>query len=220
MCPLLLIAAICGGCSFEFRPPTPFAGTYELSSGCELALADDKAEASCPTDGITVDVAIKDGEVTFNKVVVTEELNNTACWLERVCELTFSGTVKRLVQGEGTTYDGRFAALAGSWEGQMAMKRTCSKELAATSQPKWCDQESDALTYTVTASVTAHSATVNWKDSGGAQGTFKGEETKGGVRVGDNFYPRQGATPSSSSDGSSVTPDLGSAAGEASVSGD
>jgi len=179
-------------CVFEFRPDTPFNGTYELSKDCQLTASPEQVSASCPADGTSVQITIEEGKVTFKEVAVTEEgETNTECWVERQCSRTYSGTAERTKEAEGTPYDGRFAPLAGIWAGKLVMKVSCDKEQAVTNPPPWCKAKDKLeVTYTFGADVTAHEAKVTWSGTDGTAGEFEGLETKGGVRVADQFYPR------------------------------
>jgi hypothetical protein len=186
-----LSLALLAGCAFEFRPPSGLVGTYALSDTCRLQVDEVSAAASCDNDGTKVRVTIGDDEVSFDEVAVTETETHTECWAERICTRIYSGSVTRKSRPEeGTPYDGRFARLAGSWEGTLNMKVSCKKEQAQPSAPDWCKTSADTLTYTVSATVTDHEATVTWAGSQGAKGEFKGLETQGGVRVAETFYER------------------------------
>ena len=46
------------------------------------------------------------------------------------------------------------------------------------------------MVYTFTAKIDYHNAAITWDADNGAQGSFKGEETKGGIKVADTFYKR------------------------------
>lgn len=180
-------------CVFEYRPDAPFDGSYELSKGCPLVVSPEKASASCTTEGTRVDVAIEEGKVRFNEVIVTEEVEtNTECWVERRCSRTYSGTAERTKEAEsGTVYDGRFALLAGVWAGKLVMKVSCTKEEAVASPPPWCTKKDKLeVTYTFGADVESHEASITWSGTDGTAGEFDALETKGGVRVADTFYPR------------------------------
>jgi len=178
-------------CSFEFRPDPPLEGTYELSSACALAVTPTSATASCPTEGTSVDVAVEQTQVTFNRVELADEhLTNTECWVERLCTRSYSGTASLKQPAEGSPYDGRFAPLSGTWEGTLTMKTTCTKEQAVSSPLPWCNKTTKDVTFDFTAIVTAHEGSVTWSGSDGTAGDFKGLETQGGVRVADRFYPR------------------------------
>lgn len=187
----LLTLALLSSCAFEFRPPSGIVGAYELSDTCLLQVDEISASADCADEGTRVKASIGDDDVTVDEVSFTETETNSECWVERTCTRIYSGTLTRKSRPEeGTPYDGRFARLAGTWEGTLNMKVSCAKEQAQKSAPEWCKTSADTVTYTITATVTDNEAAVIWAGSHGAKGEFKALETQGGVRVAETFYKR------------------------------
>jgi hypothetical protein len=178
-------------CAFEFRPPSAFNGSYELEQGCTLDVEEVQASASCAQSGTTVQVSVEDERVVFDNVVLTETETHTECWKERVCKKTYTGTMVRKKR-ELTPYDGRFSQLGGEWEGSLSLKVKCDKQIAQQNAPAWCKGGARDTVYTVKAKVGAHDAEITWSAESGASGDFKALETKGGVRVADQFYRRVG----------------------------
>lgn len=191
---LLLSGLITLSCSFEFRPDEVKANSfesYELEPGCNLQVSTTEAKATC-SSGITVQVNIADGSITFENISITETETNTDCWTERVCTATYTGTATRKATAANAG-NGRLSHVAGTWEGKLTLKTTCSKETASPSAPAWCNTTKDAIVYTHNATVTAHEAKITWTGDNSTSGNFTAQETKGGVTVGNTFYKRIGA---------------------------
>lgn len=190
---LLLLGGLtttCLSCSFEFRPPSALNGAYELEPGCLLRVDEVTAAASCDKSGTKVQVTIEDDLLTFDPVTVRETVTHTDCWFERICTKTYTGAMRRKSR-KGTPYDGRFSALGGEWEGKLIMKTKCQKEVPKQNPPPWCAGTGTSdVVYTVTAEVDAHEAKISWSADDGPAGDFSAQETQGGVRVADTFYPR------------------------------
>jgi hypothetical protein len=183
------LAGFLATCSFEFRPPSGLAGSYELEQGCVLEVSEIDALASCDRAGKSAKVTIEEQKVVFDEIVVTETETNSECWVERVCTKTYMGSASR-DNRQGSPYDGRFSKLYGKWEGKLLMKVACSKKEATSNAPDWCKTSEEEVTYTFTAGVNDHEVEIAWTGSNGASGNFKALETQGGVRVADTFYRR------------------------------
>lgn len=176
-------------CSFEFRPESAFNGSYELAAGCQLAVQEDGAAASCASDGIEVKAILDGATVTFAKIALTEKIKQTECWLERTCTETYTGSGVRKVDAS-SLYDGRFSVISGEWEGKLTKSVACDSGKPASGAPDWCKNSMSDVVYSFTAKIDFHAAEITWNADNGASGGFSGQETKGGVQVADTFYKR------------------------------
>ncbi len=189
--PLLcgLISLASASCSFDYRPESAFTGDYELADGCLLAVQLDSASASCSSEGIEVEATLDGDKLVFSTIAVTETVTQTECWLERTCTETYAGLGTRTTD-TSSLYDGRLSVLAGEWEGKLTRQTSCSVSKPASGAPTYCGASTDDVVYTFTAKIDYHNAEIAWEADSGAKGSFKGEETKGGIRVAETFYKR------------------------------
>jgi hypothetical protein len=176
-------------CSFDYRPESAFTGDYELANGCLLDVQLDSATASCSSEGIEVDASLDGDKLVFTKIAITETVTQTECWLERTCTETYSGSGTRS-KDASSLYDGRLSVLSGEWAGKLTRQTKCSVEKPASGAPKYCSSSTDDVVYTFSAKIDFHNAEITWEADSGAKGSFKGEETKGGIRVAETFYKR------------------------------
>ena len=211
---LPLLVLLLTSCSSDSDPFGPYKTAFKIKSGCTLNVDKSKVTASCSDVTIVADLGTE--EVGLKSAVFKEKVTNTDCYDERACSLTYRGLANK--KGGSTKKDagasgsdgsapssepdttdagpvtssnkGLFTPLEGDWTGKLRLDKACTIK-AKSNAPKYCSTKTkETIQYDFKATVKRHVVTFTWTGDDGTSGTFTVEETKGGVRAANSFYPR------------------------------